>query len=92
MCDGSANDFAIQVEKINILGGSYQSDLLKQIPAENLPTQFGGTCSCSGGCELSDDGPWQDPAFLHHPTPAVTTETATVAITPVDAAPEATTA
>lgn len=79
--------FITQVEKISVLSGSYQLELLKQIPSENLPTQFGGTCNCSGGCELSDDGPWQDPAFLHHPTPAAAP---TEAVVPVDAAVEAT--
>jgi hypothetical protein len=38
--------------------------LLQQIAAENLPSQFGGTCQCNGGCELSDAGPWQDPQWL----------------------------
>ena len=51
-------------EKISILGGSYQAALLQQIPAENLPSRFGGSCQCSGGCELSDEGPWQDPKWL----------------------------
>ncbi|KAJ2892474.1 putative sec14 cytosolic factor protein [Zalerion maritima] len=50
----------VTVNKINILGGSYQSELLKQIPAEDLPKQFGGKCQCSGGCELSDMGPWRE--------------------------------
>ena len=52
------------VDKIAILGANYQSELLAQIPAENLPVQFGGKCRCPGGCELSDAGPWQDPQFL----------------------------
>ena len=38
--------------------------MLEQIAPENLPSQFGGTCRCKGGCELSDDGPWQDPQWL----------------------------
>ena len=54
----------VTVEKIAILGASYQSALLEQIPAENLPSQFGGACRCPGGCELSDEGPWQDPQWL----------------------------
>lgn len=53
----------VTVAKINILGGGYQSELLKQIPAENLPKQYGGTCECAGGCQLSDDGPWHDPKW-----------------------------
>ncbi|GAA5829028.1 hypothetical protein JCM11251_004102 [Rhodosporidiobolus azoricus] len=47
------------VAKIHILGSSYTSDLLKQIPADNLPKQFGGKCECAGGCSLSDAGPWK---------------------------------
>ncbi|KAG0130814.1 CRAL-TRIO domain-containing protein [Tuber indicum] len=54
----------VTVGKIHILGSGYQPELLKQIPSENLPTQFGGTCSCSGGCELSDAGPWQEKQYL----------------------------
>ncbi|KAK0649405.1 CRAL-TRIO domain-containing protein [Cercophora newfieldiana] len=50
----------VTVQKIHVLGGSYQSELLKQVPAENLPKEFGGTCSCPGGCELSDMGPWRE--------------------------------
>ena len=54
----------VTVDKISILGANYQPELLAQIPAENLPVQFGGMCRCPGGCELSDAGPWQDPQFL----------------------------
>lgn len=57
----------VTVQKIHILGGSYQGELLAQVPAENLPKQFGGTCECDGGCELSDDGPWQDPKWARPP-------------------------
>lgn len=32
----------VTVSKIVILGKSYKDDLLKQIPAENLPKDFGG--------------------------------------------------
>lgn len=49
----------VTVKKINILGSGYKDELLKQIPPENLPKQYGGTCECSGGCSLSDAGPWK---------------------------------
>ncbi|KXN90557.1 Sec14 cytosolic factor [Leucoagaricus sp. SymC.cos] len=48
----------VTVRKINILGGSYQEELLKQIGKENLPREFGGSCECEGGCSMSDAGPW----------------------------------
>lgn len=47
----------VTVAKIHILGGNYQKELLAQIPQENLPSEFGGTCKCAGGCQLSDQGP-----------------------------------
>jgi len=53
----------ITVEKIHVLGSGYQKELLDQVPAENLPTIFGGRCDCPGGCALSDEGPWTDPAW-----------------------------
>lgn len=46
------------VAKIHILGSSYTSDLLKQVPADSLPKFLGGACDCPGGCSLSDAGPW----------------------------------
>lgn len=48
----------VTVSKIDIIGTSYKDKLLQQIPAENLPKDLGGTCSCPGGCSLSDSGPW----------------------------------
>ncbi|KAG6874022.1 hypothetical protein C0995_007979 [Termitomyces sp. Mi166 len=48
----------VTVSKVDILGSNYKETLLKQIPAENLPKIFGGTCDCRGGCSLSDAGPW----------------------------------
>ncbi|KAI8370626.1 CRAL-TRIO domain-containing protein [Radiomyces spectabilis] len=41
------------IEKIQICGSDYQTVLLKQIPAENLPDFLGGQCKCehmAGGC------------------------------------------
>lgn len=52
----------VTVKKISILGGTYREELLKQIPIENLPRQFGGLCDCAEGCSLSDAGPWKDAA------------------------------
>ncbi|KAJ3269480.1 cytosolic factor, phosphatidylinositol/phosphatidylcholine transfer protein [Terramyces sp. JEL0728] len=46
--------------KISILGSGYQKQLLELIDAENLPQFLGGSCSCPGGCESSDLGPWND--------------------------------
>lgn len=57
----------VTVAKIHVLGSGYQTELLNQIPAENLPKQFGGKCECAGGCEWSDDGPWKDPNFVKTP-------------------------
>ncbi|KAI5198626.1 hypothetical protein E4T39_06689 [Aureobasidium subglaciale] len=54
----------ITVAKIHVLGSGYEKELLAQIPKENLPKQFGGSCQCSGGCELSDAGPWQDSQWV----------------------------
>ena len=57
----------VTVNKIHILGSGYEKELLAQIPAENLPKEFGGTCSCPGGCQLSDAGPWEDPQWVKEP-------------------------
>ncbi|KAI9788099.1 MAG: cytosolic factor, phosphatidylinositol/phosphatidylcholine transfer protein [Peltula sp. TS41687] len=57
----------VTVQKIRVLGSGYQSELLQQIPKENLPKLFGGSCECPGGCALSDVGPWQDPQWARPP-------------------------
>ena len=57
----------VTVEKIHVLGSGYQKELLAQVPAENLPKIFGGSCDCPGGCALSDAGPWTDPAWAKEP-------------------------
>ncbi|XP_009763043.1 phosphatidylinositol/phosphatidylcholine transfer protein SFH11 isoform X1 [Nicotiana sylvestris] len=50
--------------KIQVLGSNYSKTLLEVIDPSNLPTFFGGNCTCSdyGGCLFSDKGPWNDPA------------------------------
>lgn len=35
-------------EKVVVLGKNYQKQLLKCIPAEHLPEEFGGKCTCNG--------------------------------------------
>ncbi|KAI9754081.1 MAG: cytosolic factor, phosphatidylinositol/phosphatidylcholine transfer protein [Chaenotheca gracillima] len=57
----------VTVQKIHVLGGGYQKELLGQVPAENLPKLFGGSCECDGGCMLSDAGPWKDPKWMKSP-------------------------
>lgn len=57
----------VTVSKINVLGTNYKAELLKQVPEENLPEMFGGTCKCEGGCPFADSGPWQDKEFTRTP-------------------------
>ena len=56
----------VTVNKIHVLGTTYHSELLGQIPAENLPKAFGGHCDCNGSCMLSDAGPWYDSVLRLH--------------------------
>jgi hypothetical protein len=62
----------VTVEKIHVLGANYHSELLAQVPQENLPVEFGGTCECESGCEFSDMGPWQEPEWYREPKWATT--------------------
>ncbi|GJJ15655.1 hypothetical protein Clacol_009933 [Clathrus columnatus] len=50
------------IEKVVILGEDYKKYLLEYIDAENLPAEFGGTCTCEGigGCVMGSAGPWLD--------------------------------
>ncbi|RDW67956.1 hypothetical protein BP6252_09352 [Coleophoma cylindrospora] len=57
----------VTVEKIHVLGSGYQKELLSQVPAENLPKIFGGSCDCPGGCAFSDEGPWKDAKWAKPP-------------------------
>lgn len=57
----------VTVDKIKVLGTGYHAELLAQVPAENLPKEFGGTCECEGTCALSDAGPWQEPEWTRTP-------------------------
>lgn len=55
----------VTVSKIHILSSSYKKELLKQIPAENLPVKFGGSSECTDqDLYLKDFGPWRDPQFI----------------------------
>ena len=45
--------------KIQVFGENYQEALLERIEKENLPTFYGGTCECQGGCLFSNAGPWK---------------------------------
>jgi hypothetical protein len=48
----------VTASKVEIVGGGYKEVLLKQIPKESLPKEFGGDCECVGRCSMSDAGPW----------------------------------
>ncbi|KAI9044478.1 SEC14 family lipid-binding protein [Aspergillus affinis] len=68
----------VTVDKIHILGSDYKKKLLEQVPAENLPVEFGGSCQCAGGCEMSDMGPWQEAEWAKTPKWAVPQEDSNV--------------
>lgn len=57
----------VTVNKIHVLGTGYQHEVLAQVPVENLPKEYGGTCECDEGCKLSDAGPWHDPKWTKPP-------------------------
>ncbi|KAK2802224.1 cytosolic factor, phosphatidylinositol/phosphatidylcholine transfer protein [Emmonsiellopsis sp. PD_5] len=57
----------VTVQKIHVLGSGYEAELLSQVPAENLPKEFGGSCECEGGCAFSDMGPWQEKEWAKEP-------------------------
>ncbi|KAI9496667.1 CRAL-TRIO domain-containing protein [Zychaea mexicana] len=70
------------IDKIQILGKDYKDVLLKQIPAENLPTFLGGECTCShmpGGCvpsQILKNIPYMEPKEYNQNVPtAYNTET-----------------
>ena len=44
--------------KISILGTSFQEELFKAVPPENVPCFLGGECECEGGCLETEPGPW----------------------------------
>ena len=46
-------------EKVRVFGENYREGLLDKIDADCLPTFWGGTCQCPGGCLFSNAGPWQ---------------------------------
>jgi len=53
----------VTAEKIHILNYKYQSEILKQVPKQNLPVEFGGDSKTDGPIYLADDGPWKNPQF-----------------------------
>lgn len=76
----------VTVSKIHVLGSGYQSELLAQIPKANLPAEFGGSCKCAGGCQLSDMGPWQEKEWAKPPKWASTQSAGAPKKGPIDGA------
>ena len=61
----------VTVAKIHILGSLYAKELLKQIPAENLPKKFGGKSDYNDQeLALSDVGPWREEKYIGPESPA----------------------
>ena len=46
-------------EKVRVFGDNYKEGLLEKIDPDCLPSFFGGTCQCPGGCLFSNAGPWK---------------------------------
>ncbi|KAJ3129326.1 cytosolic factor, phosphatidylinositol/phosphatidylcholine transfer protein [Nowakowskiella sp. JEL0407] len=55
------------LNKISLIGSSYQKQLLEEIDAESLPEMYGGKCACTGGCDTRDIGPWNDGSTPGYP-------------------------
>ncbi|KAJ7526249.1 hypothetical protein O6H91_17G090100 [Diphasiastrum complanatum] len=60
-------------KKIEVHGSCFVSRLLELVNKEDLPEFLGGTCSCPGGCENSDAGPWNDPRYQPYADPGKAT-------------------
>ncbi|KAI9339768.1 CRAL-TRIO domain-containing protein [Zopfochytrium polystomum] len=58
------------VAKISIVGSNYEKVLFEVIDPANLPAEYGGSCSCRGGCQNSDVGPWNDGSVSGYPLQA----------------------
>lgn len=50
----------VTVKKFQIFkhGKDYKTALFAVADPANLPVRVGGECSCAGGCEYADCGPW----------------------------------